>query len=63
MKIVLSSNPFRDKNLKAARSADRILRASGAETKLCLPFTFEGANTLELPKEVAFCDLKKELEN
>ncbi len=63
MKIVLSSNPFRDKNLKAARSAERILRSAGAETKLCLPFTFEGSNAPELPKGVAFCDLKKELEN
>lgn len=63
MKIVLSSNPFRDKNLKAARSADRILRSAGAETKLCLPFTFESANALEVPKEVVFCDLKQELKN
>lgn len=62
MKIILSSNPFRDKNLRAARSAERILRASGAETSICLPFRFEKGNMPDLPKGIEFSDLKKELE-
>ncbi len=62
MKIILSSNPFRDKNLRAARSAERILRAAGGETCLCLPFRFERGNGAELPRGIEFGDLKKELE-
>jgi len=61
MKIVLSSNPYRDKNLRAAKSAERILRSAGAQTRMCLPFTFESTSGTELPKEVKFCDLSEEL--
>lgn len=61
MKIVLSSNPYRDKGLRAAKSAERILRSAGAETKMCLPFTFEGTGNMDLPKDIKFCDLSGEL--
>ena len=38
MKIILSSNPYRDRGLKAALEAQRILERAGAKTALCLPF-------------------------
>ena len=38
MKVLLSSNPYRDRGLRAALEAKRILEKAGAETALCLPF-------------------------
>ena len=38
MKIILSSNPYRDRGLRAAMEAQRVLERSGAQTVLCLPF-------------------------
>lgn len=38
MKIVVSPNPYRDKQFKNARQACSILREAGAEVALCLPF-------------------------
>ncbi len=39
MKIVLSSNPYRDKGMRVAQEARRILEHAGAQTVLCLPFS------------------------
>ena len=61
MKIILSSNPYRDKGMRAARSAERILRAAGAQTRMCLPFTFEHAGNVELPKDIQFSEMSREL--
>lgn len=61
MKIILSSNPYRDRGLRAARSAERILRAAGAQTRNCLPFSFENSGNVELPKDMEFFDLSAEL--
>jgi len=38
VKIVLSSNPYRDKGLRVALEARRILEHAGAKTVMCLPF-------------------------
>ena len=38
MKAVLSPNPYRDRGLKMAQAAQKILRSSGVDTVLCLPF-------------------------
>ena len=54
MKIVLSPNPYRDKGLKAAQAADRILKEAGAETCMCLPFIPEKGSGLELPADLVF---------
>lgn len=61
MKIILSSNPYRDKGLKAARAAERILRAAGAQTRMCLPFAFEHSGNMELPKDIQFFEMTEEL--
>ena len=44
MKIILCPNPFRDKGLKAARSAEKILVEAGAQIEYCFPFPVERAN-------------------
>lgn len=61
MVVVLSPNPYRDKGLRAARSAQRILHQSGVETLLCLPFAPEEGSRVELPKDLSFTPLKKGL--
>lgn len=60
MKVVLSPNPYRDRGLKAAQSADRILRNVGVETAFCLPFPVEGSG-VELPKHLELRDMQEEL--
>ena len=57
MKIVLSSNPYRDHGLRAALEAKRILEQAGAQTVLCLPFQPKKGDRLELPKKVELTDL------
>lgn len=62
MKVVLSPNPYRDKGLKAAQAAEKILRAAGVETAVCLPFSVEGGN-IELPRHIPFKDTAEELKS
>lgn len=61
MRVVLCPNPFRDRGLKTALSAGRVLAQSGVETLLCLPFSLEGDNRLDLPSEVSLTPLKEGL--
>ena len=61
MRIILSSNPYRDKGLRAALEADRILRKAGAETVLCLPFLPKKGDRLELPRNLELRQLEQEL--
>ena len=62
MKVVLSPNPYRDKGLKAAQAAEKILRAAGVETAVCLPFSVEGGG-IELPRHIPFKDTAEELKS
>ena len=61
MKIVLSPNPYRDKNLSAVREAERILRECGVETCMCLPFRPD--HSMELPKGLHLKDIHTEMKN
>lgn len=61
MTVVLSPNPYRDRGLKAAQSAKRVLEQSGVEVLLCLPFALEEGSRVELPKGVEFVPLKEGL--
>ena len=60
MKAVLSPNPYRDKGLKVAQAAERILRGAGVETVMCLPFAVENGS-VELPRHIRFRDTREEL--
>lgn len=62
MKVVLSPNPYRDRGLKAARAAERILKNVGIKTAICLPFPVDG-NGPELPKDIPLRDTKAELKD
>ena len=61
MKIVLTPNPYRDRNFKHVEQAVEILQQSGIETKVCLPFDVD--KNFELPGDMNFCDLNKEIKN
>lgn len=61
MKIVLSSNPYRDRGLRVALEAQRILEHAGAQTVLCLPFQPKKGDRLDLPRQFPLSQLDKEL--
>ena len=56
MKIVVSPNPYRDKQFKNARQACSILREAGAEVALCLPFDVD--KNFEIPSDLRFRDIQ-----
>lgn len=58
-KVILTPNPYRDKQFQTVRTAIKILNDAGVETKLCLPFEVD--KTYELPKDMRFSRLDKEL--
>ena len=58
-KIILTPNPYRDKNFQTVRTAYEILSATGVETRICLPFEVD--KTYDLPKDLRFYRLEKEL--
>ena len=59
--IILTPNPYRDKNFQPVRDAAEVLRAAGANVKLCLPFEVD--RSYELPKDLRFHKLDRELNN
>ena len=42
-KVILCPNPYRDRDLSAAKEAAEILRSMGIKTVACLPFRMEGS--------------------
>ena len=58
-KIILTPNPYRDQDFKTVRAAVEILKEVGLETRLCLPFEVD--KTYELPKDLHFSRLEREL--
>ncbi|MCI8303169.1 MAG: NAD(+)/NADH kinase [Lawsonibacter sp.] len=61
MKIVLSSNPYRDKGLRVALEAKRVLEHAGAQAVMCLPFQPKKGDRLDLPRQVPLSTLDREL--
>lgn len=60
-KVILTPNPYRDKNFHTVRSAMQILQEAGMEVKLCLPFEVD--KTYDLPKDLHFNRLDREIQN
>lgn len=58
-KIILTPNPYRDKNFQTVREAVEILTDCGVEVKICLPFEVD--RTYDLPKDLKFSRLDREL--
>lgn len=59
--VILSPNPYRDKNFQTLRSAMQVLRNAGVNYKLCLPFEVD--RSCELPRDLHFSRLDRELGN
>lgn len=60
-KVILTPNPYRDKNFGTVREAMNILKNAGVETRLCLPFEVD--KTYDLPRDLRFSRLDRELPN
>ena len=60
-KVILTPNPYRDKNFQTVRNALKILRDAGIETKLCLPFEVD--RSYDLPRDLTFQKLDRELQH
>ena len=60
-KIILTPNPYRDKNFQTVREAMKILQDAGIEVRLCLPFEVD--KTYDLPSDLRFHRLDREIQN
>lgn len=58
-KVILTPNPYRDKNFQTMREAMKVLQQAGLEVRLCLPFEVD--RSYELPKDLRFSRLDREL--
>lgn len=58
-KVILTPNPYRDKNFQTVRKAVEILKDAGVETRICLPFEVD--KDYELPRDLRFSRLDREL--
>ena len=58
-RVILTPNPYRDKNFNTVRKAAEILKAAGVEPRICLPFEVE--RNYDLPKDIRFHRLDREM--
>ena len=58
-KVILTPNPYRDQNFRTVRAAIEILRESGIDFRLCLPFEVD--RSYDLPRDLRFSRLDREL--
>ena len=58
-KVILTPNPYRDRNFQTVRTAISVLEQSGLEVRVCLPFEVDRA--YDLPRDIRFSRLDKEL--
>ena len=60
-RVILTPNPYRDKNFQTVRNAIGILQQAGIEVRLCLPFEVD--RTYDLPRDLRFHKLDREILN
>lgn len=60
-RVILSPNPYRDKNFQTLREAMSVLQNAGIETRVCLPFEVD--RTYDLPRDIRFSRMDRELPN
>ena len=60
-RVILTPNPYRDKNFQTVRSAMKILQDAGIEVRLCLPFEVD--RSYDLPRDLRFHKLDREIQN
>lgn len=59
--VILTPNPYRDKNFQTVRNAMHVLKEAGVNPRLCLPFEVD--RSYDLPKDLRFSRLDRELPN
>ncbi len=59
--VILTPNPYRDRSFQTVRSAVQVLKSVGIQPRLCLPFEVDRA--YELPRDLHFSRLDRELPN
>ena len=59
--IILTPNPYRDKNFHTVRNAIEVLKSAGLNPRVCLPFDID--RCYELPKDIRFHRLDREIGN
>ena len=59
--VILTPNPYRDKNFHTVRTAMQILKEAGINPRLCLPFEVD--RSYDLPRDLRFNRLERELPN
>lgn len=57
--VILTPNPYRDRNFQTVRSAIQILKDAGMRPVVCLPFDVD--KSFDLPKDIRFSRLEREL--
>ncbi len=60
-RVILTPNPYRDKNFQTVRNAAKILQDAGMEPRICLPFEVD--KSFELPRDLHFHKLDREMQN
>ena len=58
-KVILTPNPYRDKDFETVRKTQNILKSAGIETRLCLPFEVD--RSFALPRDLRFSRLDREI--
>lgn len=58
-RVILTPNPYRDKNFQTVRKAQEILKNAGIEARICLPFDVD--RSFELPRDLRFSRMEREL--
>lgn len=58
-KVILTPNPYRDRNFQTVRRAIEILRESGIDARVCLPFEVDRG--CDFPRDLHFARLDREL--
>lgn len=58
-RVILTPNPYRDKNFHTVRKAAEILKSAGIEYRICLPFEVD--RSFDLPSDLNFSRMEREL--
>ena len=58
-KVIMTPNPYRDKDFQTVRRASQILTEAGIDVRLCLPFEVD--RSYDLPSDLKFSRLDREL--
>lgn len=58
-KVILTPNPYRDKDFQTVRQAMAVLKEAGIESRICLPFEVD--RSFEFPRDLHFSRLDREI--